>query len=387
MPTNPTNGVYTMPENTYSNPSAGLIIADGPANQTNRDLENALTTRITSNGKTPISSDLRMDGNRHTNVGDALQTNQYAAAHQVAEGALTWSGDALGGGELIDIKNTWITQYVPGMRITFRATNANATATPTLRVNDLDYKAIKNNDGSDVAPGAFVPGMAYDLVYDGTVWLLMKYLAPLPSRRGQVKERIGFYPTSNLTSSAFSGSFKVGDNMIDNYAGTTITVVPLIQPNYNAPTSSIILENNYLYDFILVAPGYTNSKYACIYNIDDLHFKSDGDTSLNGHINISFSQTETKLIVRLGSIVSSPVEFRSIGGTNPTWHSEYIGPSIQEPLRPYFTLRTEIYSSTMNVVGYYPPAYNQTLYYGGSAGVVNSIPTRGFVQITKKYAQ
>jgi len=68
-----------------------------------------------------------------------------------------------------------VTELVTGLTIYVRFTNANGIANPTLKVNDLDAKAIKRygtTAPSTAASSSWNAGEVRCLVYDGTYWML-----------------------------------------------------------------------------------------------------------------------------------------------------------------------------------------------------------------------
>lgn len=68
-----------------------------------------------------------------------------------------------------------VTELKTGLTIFVRFTNANGVANPTLKVNDLDAKAIKRygtTAPSTSAASSWNAGQVCCLVYDGTYWML-----------------------------------------------------------------------------------------------------------------------------------------------------------------------------------------------------------------------
>lgn len=68
-----------------------------------------------------------------------------------------------------------VTELTTGLTIYVRFTNANGIANPTLKVNDLEAKAIKRygtTAPSTAATSSWNAGEVRCLVYDGTYWML-----------------------------------------------------------------------------------------------------------------------------------------------------------------------------------------------------------------------
>lgn len=70
------------------------------------------------------------------------------------------------------------TSYVSGMQVYFKVSNTSTVTNPTLNVNGLGAKTIKQYDGSALAVGDVVAGKPTLVVYNGTDFLMM---APTPS--------------------------------------------------------------------------------------------------------------------------------------------------------------------------------------------------------------
>lgn len=63
--------------------------------------------------------------------------------------------------------NSVVTSYITDVVLRIKFTNANTSTTPTLDVNALGARNIKDNAGSNIAAGDIKAGGTYDLVYDG----------------------------------------------------------------------------------------------------------------------------------------------------------------------------------------------------------------------------
>lgn len=73
-----------------------------------------------------------------------------------------------------------ITAYAAGQTFTFKATNANTTAS-TLNVNALGVKTIKKGVSTDLASGDIAAGQIVVVTYDGTNFILVSNPSPTKS--------------------------------------------------------------------------------------------------------------------------------------------------------------------------------------------------------------
>lgn len=64
------------------------------------------------------------------------------------------------------------TTYTAGLRLQFKASNAN-TGASTINVNAQGVKNITFANGTSIAPGTIVSGAIIDIIYDGTQFLLL----------------------------------------------------------------------------------------------------------------------------------------------------------------------------------------------------------------------
>lgn len=107
-----------------------------------------LSNCICKDGQTTITANLPMSGFLHTGVGDATARTNYAVVGQIQDSTYNW---VAGGGTADAITATYapaVTALVDGMELKFRATAANATATPTFAPNGLTAHTITQKGGS-----------------------------------------------------------------------------------------------------------------------------------------------------------------------------------------------------------------------------------------------
>src|SRR4051812_32641487 len=111
------------------------------------DLSSALSTSIAVDGQTTITANLPMAGFKHTGVANGSAANDYAALGQVQNSLVGWIA---GGGTADAITATYspaVTALTDGMLLSFRATAANATTTPTFAPNAMTAHTITKLGG------------------------------------------------------------------------------------------------------------------------------------------------------------------------------------------------------------------------------------------------
>ncbi len=149
----------------------GTVISETEVNQNFDDVAAGLSTAITKDGQTTITANLPMSGFKHTNVGNGVAANEYAALGQVQSGAVNWAGTAGGTADALTLTpSPAITAYAAGQVFRFIAGSTN-TGAATLTVSGLTSPAIRR-DGAALVAGNIVSGSQYEVVYDGTAFQL-----------------------------------------------------------------------------------------------------------------------------------------------------------------------------------------------------------------------
>lgn len=138
------------------------------------DLADAIENTIARDGQNAATANLPMGTFRHTNVGDATAVNQYATAKQVQNGSLVYTGATGGSANAYTASiSPTPSAYATGMRVIIKASFTNSAAA-TLNLNSLGAKNIRKEDNSvDLASGEITSGYFYELIYDGTQFILL----------------------------------------------------------------------------------------------------------------------------------------------------------------------------------------------------------------------
>lgn len=151
------SGVFTRVYNWVNDAAGGIPITASRVDTEDTGFATGLSNAICKDGQTTVTANLPMGGFRHTGVGNAVARTDYAAAGQIQDGGLIW---VVAGGTADVITATYspaLTALVDGMELSFRASAANATTTPTFSPNGLTAHTITKTGGVAVAIGD-IPG-------------------------------------------------------------------------------------------------------------------------------------------------------------------------------------------------------------------------------------
>ena len=158
------SGSYALPNGPFI-PST--VISSTVMNQNLSDLGTALTQSLANDGQTTPVANLPMATFRHTNVGNAVARNEYAAAGQVQDGSLQWLTSVAGTNTITASIAPSPGAYVAGQSFRFVAAGGNTGAT-TLNINGLGAKAITKSGTVALSGGEIISGAAISVIYDGT---------------------------------------------------------------------------------------------------------------------------------------------------------------------------------------------------------------------------
>jgi len=148
------------------------VISTTWANNTLSDIGTAITQSLANDGQTTPVANLPMATFRHTNVGNAQNRTDYAAAGQAQDSVLQWLTGAAGTNTITASLTPSPTVYSAGQTFRFVSAGAN-TGAATLNINGLGAKSITKNGTAALAAGD-IPGSAVvEVSYDGTQFQLM----------------------------------------------------------------------------------------------------------------------------------------------------------------------------------------------------------------------
>lgn len=108
-------------------------------------------------------------------------TPVYLAITDYRVGTNSYGVDTGAANAYVITVNSGLTAYIAGQRFSFKATNANTTAS-TLNVTALGAKTIKKQGGAtDLAAGDIAAGMIVEVEYDGTNMIMLNPVAGAPA--------------------------------------------------------------------------------------------------------------------------------------------------------------------------------------------------------------
>lgn len=154
------NGNYLLPQPPFV---PGTTIASSPMNSDLSDIAAALTQSISKDGQTVYTGNQPMGGNKLTNLGPGESAGDSVNLGQVADGSLTYGGEATGSANAIVIATSpGITAYSVGQMFSFMAA-ANNTGAVTVNVNGVGAGALTWPDGSALVADDIVAGGMYEI--------------------------------------------------------------------------------------------------------------------------------------------------------------------------------------------------------------------------------
>ena len=142
------------------------------------DFKTGINATLTKDGTNTPTANLPMNTYRHTGVGAAVATTDYARFDQVISqtqnSTTTWGGTSGGTANAQTLTLTpAITAYVAGQRFRFVAGFTN-TAAATLNVNGVGpINIITQSTGVSLPSNYITSGAQYEVVYNGTAFVLL----------------------------------------------------------------------------------------------------------------------------------------------------------------------------------------------------------------------
>ena len=163
----------------WADDAAALIgIEAGLHDAQDNDFKTGINATLTKDGTNTPTANLPMNTYRHTGVGAAVATTDYARFDQVISqtqnSTTTWGGTSGGAANAQTLTLTpAITAYVTGQRFRFVAGFTNLAAT-TLNVNGVGpINIITQSTGVSLPSNYITSGAQYEVVYNGTAFVLL----------------------------------------------------------------------------------------------------------------------------------------------------------------------------------------------------------------------
>ena len=134
-----------------------------------QDLADGINSCVLLDGGNTAQGNLPMGGFRHTNVGDAALTTQYASLKQVINGSGRYVATVGGTANAITLTTGFsVAAYAAGQSFTFIPTSTNTATTVTINVDGLGAKSVKRPNGDAPVQGDITLGVMTTVTYDGT---------------------------------------------------------------------------------------------------------------------------------------------------------------------------------------------------------------------------
>ena len=233
--------------------AAALIgIEAGLHDTQDNDFKTGINATLTKDGTNTPTANLPMNTYRHTGVGAAVATTDYARFDQVISqtqnSTTTWGGTSGGTANAQTLTLTpAITAYVAGQRFRFVAGFTN-TAAATLNVNGVGaVSVVLSTTGGALTSNYIEAGSTYEVLHNGTNFRLLG--DPALIKRGDYENLGTSTGTANalvltssgprLTSTSTIRVFEFIPN-ITNTAAVTVAIDGLTAINlYNPDTSGL----------------------------------------------------------------------------------------------------------------------------------------------------
>lgn len=179
------SGTYTLP--------AGSIQADGTqidasdVNTPFQDIETALNAVILRNGVADFTGNQSLGGYKLTSVGAGTAASDSVNLGQAQSSIVQHATAVAGTADAITATfSPPFTAYTANMKIRWTSGGANTVTAPTINVDGLGAKTIKQGAGAALAAGNLgASGAIHEAIYNGTDFILLNPLASASAGVGQ----------------------------------------------------------------------------------------------------------------------------------------------------------------------------------------------------------
>ncbi|HKS72389.1 MAG TPA: hypothetical protein VJQ82_04280 [Terriglobales bacterium] len=203
-------GNYSLPSGNPVVPNT-VISSGGWANPTLSDIAAAITQSLSKDGQTTPTANLPMGNFRHTNVANAANRTDYAAAGQVQDSGMQWLTGIAGTDTITaSLAVPPVAAYVAGQVFRFIAAGANTGSNVSLNINSLGAKSITKNGTSVLVAGDIPSGAVVTVVYDGAQFQMIGLTA------------------ANVSSGPNGTAFSNRNKMVNGSARVTMIPAPTL---------------------------------------------------------------------------------------------------------------------------------------------------------------
>lgn len=171
MPRNGSDGTFTRLYDWTDDEANSIDITASRFDAEMDGMATALTDSVAKDGQTTMTGNLPMGTNKLTGLGDGSALTDSASLKQV-QNSYGQYAVATGSSNAYAISlSPAVTAYAAGQHFRFQANFSN-TGSATLAVNGLTAKTIKLADGDTLIANDLISGYLYDVVYDGTDFII-----------------------------------------------------------------------------------------------------------------------------------------------------------------------------------------------------------------------
>jgi hypothetical protein len=184
---------------------ASTLISASVFNAFTADVATALSTALYKDGQQTVTANLPMATYRHTGVGAAVATTDYARYDQVQNSASQVLSSVSGADTITANATPTPAAYAAGQTFRFVSAGAN-TGAVTLNVSALGAKAITKNGTTALVAGDIPSGAMVEVAYDGTRF----QLGMVGLKAGDIGVSVQAYDADIPTVSASQGEMEAG---------------------------------------------------------------------------------------------------------------------------------------------------------------------------------
>ena len=172
------SGTFTKTHSWVQDAANGIKIRADRHDANDTDFTNGINNCITKDGQNSATGNLPMNGNIHTDVGNATARNNYLAMGQFQDGSAVYVATTGSANTYVANLSPSVTAYVAGQKFLLNI-NATNTGASTINFNAVGAKSIVKNGATALQGGELVSGRLYTIIYDGTNFQVVNP-TPLP---------------------------------------------------------------------------------------------------------------------------------------------------------------------------------------------------------------
>lgn len=174
-----------------------------------QNIADGLSNVICKDGQSTPTANIPFGGFRLTNVGAGTSRTDAARISQLQDGGPLWAGATAGSATVMTASLTpAITAYVAGLKIIVKS-GFTTTGATTLNVNGVGAVDVRIGASGSIplTSGSMAAGEYYELVHDGTFWILIN---PSPFTAYRDLNSVVTVNTTTAESTLFTGTLPGG---------------------------------------------------------------------------------------------------------------------------------------------------------------------------------